>query len=293
MSAFNRHRRQQEALKDAQARDDEAQAKPVSEKYSDDEMAKFAENNDLMGSPPYADVDGLINIPADADPKREEAAMRQAEKNRDRVPTDEDRWHLQNAHFRDAKVKAIPDFDEAGQDRTLAGQHDLRAQASKPYEDPRSPTLDGRERVAEPWEERPDSDTSVSKKTRRGATKPVLDDDPNLVERIVDKGERPTEGEVPDASMSPTVPAPEPAPVPESPATEPPATEPPATEPPAPDPKGAPPPPTHVDPEPPPPPEPPPEPAPEPEPEPSPPQVKSHTSRRPPGKVAKGSPEEA
>lgn len=257
MSAFNRHRRQQEALKDAQARDDAEQTKPLSETYSDEDMAKFTENNDLMGSPPYADVAGLINIPADADPKREEAAMKQAGKNRERNPTDEDRWQLQNSHFRDAKVKAIPDFDEAGQDRTLAGQQDLRAQASKPYEDPRSPALDGRERVAEPWEERPDSDTTVSEKTRRGATKPVLDDDPNLIERIVDKGERPTEGEVPGQSMTPDVPPPEP--------------------------KGAPPPPTHADPQPEPAPEPEPVPVPSPEPVPEPPadDTKAEAPKRP------------
>jgi hypothetical protein len=271
MSAFNRHRRQAEALADARARDDAEQAKPLSEKYSDDEMAKFAENNDLMGSPPYADVAELINIPADADPGREQAAMEQAGKNRTRVPTDEDRWHLQNSHFRDEKTKAIPDFDEAGQDRTLKGQEDLRAEAAKPYEDPRSPAFDGRERQAEPWEERPDSDTTVSPRTRKKATPPVLDDDPALIETIVDKGERPTEVEVPEQSMTPVAPAPQP---PEAPAN-PPRVD----DAPAPQPAGAPPPATHRDPDP---------AAEEPEAEqPAPEEPKAEPARRSAGKAAK------
>jgi len=217
MSAFNRARRQQEALADAKARDDAEQQKPLAERYPPDRVQEFTENSDLLGSPPYADVGQYINIPADADPDRERKAMEQAERNRDHVPTDEERWQLQNAHFRDAKTKAVPDHDEAGNDRTLKGQEGSRRKASEPYEDPRSPRLDGSVRVSEPWEERPDSDTSVSENTARDPVPPSLDDDPETVRRIVEEGAKPTERDIPEESLTPESkpaepPAPEPAP---------------------------------------------------------------------------------
>ena len=220
MSAYNRARRQQEAAADAKARDDAEQQKPLAERYPPDRVQEFTENSDLLGSPPYADVGQYINIPADADPDRERKAMEQAERNRDHVPTDDQRWQLQNSHFRDAKTKAIPDHDEAGNDRTLKGQEASRREASAPYEDPRSPTLDGSVRVTEPWEERPDSDTSVSDATAQDPVPPSLDDDPDTVRRIVEEDAKPTEREIPKESLTPEVrpatpPAPEPEPAPE------------------------------------------------------------------------------
>lgn len=210
IAAFNRARRQQEALADAKARDDAEQQKPLTEKYSSDEIAKFTENNDLMASPPYADVGQLINIPADADPDREKAAMEQAKLNRERILTEEERWQLQNAHFRDAKTKAIPDHDEAGQDRTKEGQKASRQKASAPYEDPSVPQHDGSKRIEQPWEERPDSDTSVSEETAQDAVPPSLDDDPATVGKIIDEDAKPTERDIPEESLTPVIKAPEP-----------------------------------------------------------------------------------
>lgn len=211
MAAFNRSRRQQEALADANARDDSEQQKPLTEKYSSDDIAKFTENNDLLASPPYADVGQLINIPADADPDREKAAAEQAKLNRERILTEEERWQLQNSHFRDAKTKAIPDHDEAGKDRTKEGQKASRKKASAPYEDTSvEPQHDGRKRIEQPWEERSDSDTSVSENTAQDPVPPSLDDDPATVGAIIDDDAKPTERDIPEESLTPEIKAPEP-----------------------------------------------------------------------------------
>jgi hypothetical protein len=275
MSAFNRARRQQEAEADAKARDDAEQQKPLAERYPPDRIQEFTENSDLLGSPPYADVGQFINIPADADPERERKAMEQAERNRDRVPTDEERWQLQNAHFRDAKTKAIPDHDEAGNDRTLKGQEGSRRKASAPYEDPRSPNLDGSVRVSEPWEERPDSDTSVSEQTAQDPVAPSLDDDPETVRRIVEEGAVPTERDIPEESLTPEV---KPSGLPLVGQAEPPSPEPPPEPEPAPEPSPEP--------------EPAPEPAPEPdEPGEKAPRPKAESPRRSPARSSKPSQE--
>lgn len=189
MAAFNRARKQKMALTDARARDDAEQMKDLRQQ-SPEVMTKQVDDPDSLATPPYADEDQLINIPADADPQREIEAMEQAKRNRDRVPTDEEREELGNAHLRDEKTKAIPNDVESGQDRTLKGQEASRRKASEPYEDHRvKPQLDGRKRVNEPEETRPDADTTVSDVTREDATPPAEDDDPATVKKIVEESE--------------------------------------------------------------------------------------------------------
>lgn len=211
MAAFNRARRQKMALSDAKARDDAEQNKDLIDqdpKKVADDLVTYRRGD--MGSPPYADEGQLINIPADADPDRERKAMEQAERNKTHVMTEEERWILQNAHFRDAKTKAIPDHDEAGKDRTIYGQRASRKKASAPYEDLRvEPEHDGRLRVNEPQDERPDGDTTVSDATRQDATPVVVDDQAETVEKIA-KGKKVVTEDIPESSLSPEIPAPEP-----------------------------------------------------------------------------------
>lgn len=223
MAAFNRARRQKMALADAKARDDGEQNKDLIDQDSKTvQEALETYRRGEMGSPPYADEGQLINIRADADPEREKRAMEQAELNKTRVLTEEERWILQNAHFRDDKTKAIPDHDEAGKDRTLKGQESSRRKASAPYEDPRvQPELDGRLRTLEPEEERPDADTTVSEVTAQDPTPPVVDDEPETSGEIAD-GEKVVTQDIPEESLSPEVKAPksskaEPAPEPRKP----------------------------------------------------------------------------
>jgi hypothetical protein len=204
MAAFNRHRRQKMALADAKARDDAEQNKDLLDqdpKAVEEDLETYRRGE--MGSPPYADEGQLINIRADADPEREKRAMEQAELNKSRVLTEEERWIIQNAHFRDDKTKAIPDHDEAGKDRTLKGQEASRRKASAPYEDPRvQPELDGRLRTLEPEEERPDADTTVSEVTAQDPTPPVVDDEPETAGKIAD-GEKVVTQDIPEESLSP------------------------------------------------------------------------------------------
>ena len=92
-----------------------------------------------MASPPYPDIRKLVNIPSGSDKGRELEGARQSELNKVRVLSEEARNELQNSHLRDAKTKAIPDHDEAGQDRSQKGMAPLQAEAYKDYEDPRAP----------------------------------------------------------------------------------------------------------------------------------------------------------
>jgi hypothetical protein len=192
-TAFNRARRQSEALADAKARDNVAQNTPLNHKLDSEQMAEFARTgrDDLpkMASPPYPDTGRLINVPADANLEREAEAFRQSELNKTRVLTDEAREELQNSHWRDAKTKAIPDHDEAGFDRSQFGMAPLQEQAYADYEDPRSPTHDGRIRATEEYKERPDVDTTESKASRQAAPKKLAkDDDPKEVGNIIERG---------------------------------------------------------------------------------------------------------
>lgn len=191
ITAFNRSRRQNEAVADAKARDDAEQNKPLNERMDAEQLAEYARENPVadMASPPYPDMAHLINIPADANLKREADAMKQAQLNRTRVLSYEAREELQNAHLRDDKTKAIPDHDEAGQDRSQKGMWPLQEEAYADYHDPRSPADDGRVRAAEPYSERPDVDTTESKASRQKATSLVPDDDPNEHGAIVDRGD--------------------------------------------------------------------------------------------------------
>src|SRR4051794_21561695 len=178
VTAFNRARRQAEALADAKARDDKAQNTPLNHKLSPREMAEFARNETPdMASPPYPDLKRLINIPADANLDREAEAHRQSLLNRTRVLTDEAREELQNAHWRDDKTKAIPDHNEPGRDRSQKGLWPLQEEASADYRDPRSPTHDGRIRATEDYAQRPDVDTTESKASRQKASKALARDD--------------------------------------------------------------------------------------------------------------------
>jgi hypothetical protein len=189
-TSFNRARRQAEALSDAKARDDEAQNKPLNQKMSVEELNAFARDQlPDMASPPYPDIRKLVNIPSGSDREREIAAAKESELNKLRVLSDAARNELQNAHLRDDKVKAIPDHDEAGQDRSTEGMKSLQEEAYKDYEDPRAPQHDGRIRATEPYEDRPDADTSVSKNSRTKPTKLVEDDKPETVGKIADKHE--------------------------------------------------------------------------------------------------------
>ena len=210
MAAFNRARRQKMALADAKARDDGEQNKDLIDqdpKAVEEAMEVYRRGD--MGSPPYADEGQLINIPADADPDREQHAAEQAERNKTHILTEEERWILQNAHFRDAKTKAIPDHDEAGKDRTIYGQRASRKKASAPYEDFRvEPEHDGRLRINEPAEERPDVDTTVSDATRQDPTPAVVDDQAETVEKIA-KGKKVVTEDVPEDSLTPDVKPPE------------------------------------------------------------------------------------
>jgi len=192
-TAFNRARRQAEALADAKARDDVAQNTPLNHKFDAEQFAEFARTarGELpnMASPPYPDTGRLINIPADANLEREAEAFRQSELNKTRVLSDEAREELQNSHWRDAKTKAIPDHDEAGFDRSQFGMAPLQEQAYADYQDPRSPTYDGRIRATEEYSERPDVDTTESKASRQKApAKLAKDDDPKEVGNIIERG---------------------------------------------------------------------------------------------------------
>ncbi len=188
VTSFNRARRQAEALADAKARDDAAQNTPLNHKLDAKEMSAFARDETPdMGSPPYPDIRKVLNIPSVSDMNREIEAAKQSELNKVRVLSEEAREELQNAHHRDAKVKAIPDHDEAGQDRSTEGMAPLQEQAYKQYEDPRAPFHDGRIRATEKYEDRPDVDTSVSKNSR-GKTFAIPEDDkPEVMQKIADK----------------------------------------------------------------------------------------------------------
>lgn len=186
IAAFNRNRAQQAALQDA------AKRQPQQVAESQDAVKAVPEpvdNLDKLGSPPYADADQLINVQGDSDIDRELEGMRQAELNRTRVFSKEALEEIQNAHLHEPKVKAIPDPDEVGQDRTLEGQKSLRAKAEAPYKDKRvKPENDGRIRATEPEEDRPDGDTTVSNVVTNVDTMPMHeDDDPKFVERMVEE----------------------------------------------------------------------------------------------------------
>ena len=199
IAAFNRNRAQQAALADAAKREPQHIAESQ-------EVAKaapvFVENADELGSPPYADADQLINVQGDSDIDREMEGLRQAELNRTRVFSQEALEEISNSHLHEPKVKAIPDPDEAGTDRTLKGQKSMRAKAEAPYRDKRvKPENDGRIRATEPEEDRPDGDTTVSDVVTNVDTFPMdEDDDPKHVERMAD--EHPPE----DPSPAPAAP---------------------------------------------------------------------------------------
>ncbi len=183
IAAFNRARAQQAALADAAKR-------PPQEVAESQEVAKadpvLVENLDELGSPPYADADQLINVQGDSNLDREMEGMRQAELNRDRVLSPAALEELQNAHLHEPKVKAIPDPDEAGQDRTLEGQKPLRDKAEAPYKDERvKPQKDGRLRAAEPYEDRPDGETTTSAVVTNVGVHPTHEaDDQKFVEKL-------------------------------------------------------------------------------------------------------------
>jgi hypothetical protein len=183
IAAFNRNRAQQAALQDAAKR-------PPQQVAESQELTKAApvlvENLDELGSPPYADADQLINVQGDSNLDREMEGMRQAELNRDRVLSPAAREELQNAHLHEPKTKAIPDPDEAGQDRTLEGQKALRDKAEAPYKDDRvKPIPDGRLRAAEPYENRPDGETTTSAVVTNVGVHPTHEaDDQKFVEKL-------------------------------------------------------------------------------------------------------------
>lgn len=190
VTSFNRSRRQNEALADAKARDDAKQNTPLNHAKDAKELSKFAQDpTPDMASPPYPDIRKLVNIPADADLNREIEGARQSELNKVRVLSEAARNELQNAHLRDEKTKAIPDHDEAGQDRSQEGMAPLQAEAYKDYEDPRAPQHDGRIRATEEYSERPDVDTTVSKKSRTKPVKLPEDDKSETVGKIAEKHE--------------------------------------------------------------------------------------------------------
>jgi hypothetical protein len=183
IAAFNRARAQQAALADAAKR-------PPQQIAESQELVKappvVVENLDELGSPPYADADQLINVQGDSNLDRELEGMRQAELNRDRVLSPAALEELQNAHLHEPKVKAIPDPDEAGQDRTLKGQKALRDKAEAPYKDDRvKPQKDGRLRAAEPYEDRPDGETTTSAVVTNVGVHPTHEaDDQKFVEKL-------------------------------------------------------------------------------------------------------------
>lgn len=183
LAAFNRNRAQQAALQDAAKR-------PPQQIAESQEFAHAApvlvENLDELGSPPYADADQLINVQGDSNLDRELEGMRQAELNRTRVLSPAAREELQNAHLHEPKTKAIPDPDEAGQDRTLEGQKKLRDKAEAPYKDDRvKPIPDGRLRAAEPYEDRPDGETTTSAVVTNVGVHPTHEaDDQKFVEKL-------------------------------------------------------------------------------------------------------------
>lgn len=190
VTSFNRSRRQNEALADAKARDDAKQNTPLNHALDAKELSKFAQDpTPDMASPPYPDIRKLVNIPSGADLGREIEGARQSELNKVRVLSDEARNELQNAHLRDDKTKAIPDHDEAGQDRSQEGMAPLQQQAYADYEDPRAPQHDGRIRATEEYSERPDVDTTASKKSRTKPVKLPEDDKSETVGKIADKHE--------------------------------------------------------------------------------------------------------
>jgi hypothetical protein len=207
-TAFNRSRRQAEALADAKARDDVAQNTPLNHKLDAEALAEFSRSDPAnMASPPYPDLARLINIPADANLQREAEAMKQAELNKTRILSDEAREELQNSHWRDDKTKAIPDHDEAGQDRSQFGMAPLQDEAYADYQDPRSPYRDGRLRAAEPYDKRPDADTTESKASRQKATPLVPDDDPKEIGAIIERGNAKAMKKAEDAAAVVLVPA--------------------------------------------------------------------------------------
>lgn len=183
IAAFNRNRAQQAAIQDALNR----QPMQIAESQ---EVAKAApvvvENLDEIGSPPYADADQLINVQGDSNLDREMEGLRQAKLNRDRVLSPAALEELQNAHLHEPKVKAIPDPDEAGKDRTLKGQRKLRDKAEAPYKDDRvKPIPDGRLRAGEPYEDRPDGETTTSAVVTNVGVHPTHEaDDQKFVEKL-------------------------------------------------------------------------------------------------------------
>lgn len=190
ISAFNRARRQAEALADAQARDDEQQNKSLNMRLNAEELSIHSrEETPDMASPPYPDIGRFLNIPADAYLEREAEAMEEAQMNRTRILTYEAREELQNSHLRDEKTKAIPDYDEAGQDRSQKAMWSLQEEAYAEYHDPRSPADDGRIRAGEPYNERPDVDTTESRAARQKAASTAKDDQPKEDARIIEEGE--------------------------------------------------------------------------------------------------------
>jgi hypothetical protein len=188
VTSFNRSRRQNEALADAKARDDAKQNTPLNQAMNAEQLSQFARDpTPDMASPPYPDVRKLVNIPSGSDLGREVEGARQSELNKVRVLSDEARNELQNAHLRDDKVKAIPDHDEAGQDRSQKGMAPLQAQAYKDYEDPRAPQHDGRIRATEEYTKRPDVDTTASTNSRTKPVKLPEDDKSETVGKIAEK----------------------------------------------------------------------------------------------------------
>lgn len=179
----NRARAQQAAIKDAQAR-------PPFEVTESQELAKAApvvvENLDDLASPPYADADQLINVQGDSNLDREMEGLRQAELNRTRVLSPKALEELQNAHLHEPKVKAIPDPDETGKDRSLKGQKAMRDKAEAPYKDDRvKPIPDGRIRATEPYEDRPDGETTTSAVVTNVGVHPTHEaDDQKFVEKL-------------------------------------------------------------------------------------------------------------
>ena len=183
IAAFNRNRAQQAAIQDALNR------KPM-EVAESQEVAKaapvYVEDLDDLASPPYADADQLINVQGDSNLDREVEGLRQAELNRTRVLSPKALEELQNAHLHEPKVKAIPDPDEAGGDRTLKGQKKLRDKAEAPYKDDRvKPIPDGRIRAGEPYEDRPDGETTTSAVVTNVGVHPTHEaDDQKFVEKL-------------------------------------------------------------------------------------------------------------
>lgn len=183
IAAFNRNRAQQAAIQDALNR------KPM-EVAESQEVAKaapvYVENLDDLASPPYADADQLINVQGDSNLDREMEGLRQAELNRTRVLSPKALEELQNAHLHEPKTKAIPDPDENGKDRSLAGQKAMRDKAEKPYKDDRvKPIPDGRLRAGEPYEDRPDGETTTSAVVTNVGVHPTHEaDDQRFVEKL-------------------------------------------------------------------------------------------------------------